>query len=335
MSGIASPSRAWMARHSGATKPPTGTTAGSERVSRRGRARVPSTPGTGRIQKSSESRSEEPIARIPLPSGSQSTARQTPSTGLIRTPGPGAPSGGFRFGGRPGAAPRGRGHREGCDEQVDQPVAEQRVNEPAAVRRRQGRPAEAAVVVAVIDRAGREGRPIAAVERHADDLEPAVAVGRDEEPAAVGEPARARLPGPGAGNDPLLTAGRVDDGHLHRGEIGVALGEHRDAAAVRRPREVFDVHPDLRQGPRLGTRLAGRPRTAAGKRGGDHPRLAPAAAARDEGDPAPVGRPARRVLPGRVIRDDRRPGPVDRRRSRSPSPGRTPAATRPATSGGR
>ena len=132
-----------------------------------------------------------------------------------------------------GAAPGGGGGRDGRDDQVDEPVAEQGVDEAAPVGRGEGRQAESAVVVAVLRGAGREGRPIAADERHADDLEPAVPVGGDQEPAAVGKPARARLPCRQAGNDALLAAGGVDDGDLHGGEIGVALGQHRDPAAVR------------------------------------------------------------------------------------------------------
>ena len=75
--------------------------------------------------------------------------------------------------------------------------------------------------------------------------------------------------------------------------------------------EVLDVQPDGREGPRLGTRGPGGPWSATGQRRRDDPRLAPAAATRDEGNPAPVGRPARRVLAGRVIRDEGRPAAVD------------------------
>ena len=59
------------------------------------------------------------------------------------------------------------------------------VDEPAAVRRGQGRPALAPGRLAVLPLAGRQDAPLAAVGRQVDDLEPTVGIGRVEE-APVG-----------------------------------------------------------------------------------------------------------------------------------------------------
>ena len=224
-----------------------------------------------------------------------------PRGALLRTP--------LRWPAR--AATDGSRSRQRCHDQVGEAVAEHRVDETGAIWRREGRHSEAIEIVTVIDRAGREGRPIAPTEGHPDNLEPAVAVRCDQQPAAVGKPARARLPRPCTGHDALVAAGHVDDRHLRRGEVRVALGEHRDHEAIGRPLEIVDVDPAGCQRPRLGALLANGPGSTPGQGRVDDPGLAPAAATRYERDPAAVGRPPWRALAGRVIRDDRWPAAVD------------------------
>ena len=209
------------------------------------------------------------------------------------------------------------------------------VDEPGPVRRRERGGTEAAVVVAVIHGAGGQDRSSAAVQRHAHHLEPAVTIRDQEQAAAVGQPARARLPCPRAGHDPLLAGGDVDDRDLHRGQVRVALGHDGEARPVGRPREVLDVDPDGGQGPRLGARRPRGRAAAAGQRGVHDPGLAPAASPRDEGDPPTVGCPARLALARGMVRHDGRARRRRRRRSRSPSRERTPAMRRPATTADR
>ena len=89
-------------------------TAGSESVTRRGRAPSGAAPRTGSSQRSGERRSLSPRATIIVPSALQPTARQTPGHGFTTTRSTsGAGAGRGCFGGRPrgrragGAAERG------------------------------------------------------------------------------------------------------------------------------------------------------------------------------------------------------------------------------------
>ena len=180
------------------------------------------------------------------------------------------------------------------------------VDEAAAVGRRQRRVARAARRLAVLALAGRQDAPLAAVGRQADDLEPAVGVGRVE-PAAVGHRRAAPLahssPPPATRrSSPVSTSIEVDLADAS------GPGPRIASTAIVRPSadqlEVLDVDarsPISGRGSGGRGSRAGRPRR--GHRRIDDPDLRPAAAPRDEREAPAVGRPARRRDAGRMAGD--------------------------------
>ena len=241
-------------------------------------------------------------AATQAPSASQPTDRQTPSHGLIRLPAAAAETVRGVFGGRPrprfGAAPPA----ELADDEVLQPVVDLDVDEPAAVRRRQRRGPDAAAGLAVLALAGGQHDPVVAVGGQPDDLEPAVGVGHVTgaiRRAASGHrhrrSARRRRP----------ASRRSRRRRARSATVSPTSGPRWAMTAIRRavgrPLEVVDVDAGLGQDGRAGRlRLAwpGRPRRGTGA--SIEPDLRPAAAARQEGEPVAVGRPARGAAAARL-----------------------------------
>ena len=280
------------------------------------------------------------MAATQAPSGSQPTARHTPSHG----DGSARPG---RAGARRSAASSAVGRDRASaaapapasrDDEVDQPVVDLDVDDAAAVGRGHRGVAEAAGRLAVLALAVGQDDPVATVGRQADDLEPAAR--RRRRRGAIRR-AASRRPRRGcrvAGDDLAARRSRRPRSRSARCRVGrVACGHDRDAAAVGRPGE------RRRRRRRRGVRARGlrrlrialRPPAAWDGRV-DHPDLRPAAAARQEGEPAAVGRPARDPCRHRAWRRPassrgcRRP-----RRPRSRRRGRRPGAGRRATTAGR
>ena len=179
------------------------------------------------------------------------------------------------------------------------------VDEPRSVRRGQRREPAAAAELAVLLLAGRQDRPLAAVGREADDLEPAVGVGHVEQAAvrrAAAGPPPTRSPPPATHRSaPLETSTRwIRAGIVVRRPEG----HDRDGAPVGQPHEVLDV--DAGRGERRAAPAAAG-RGPAGRGAGPARRRARPAtsrgAARRTRAPA-VGRPARERDAGRMARDD-------------------------------
>ena len=197
-----------------------------------------------------------------------------------------------------------------ADEQVLQAVVDLDVDEPAAVRRRQGNVAGAAARLAVLALPGGQDDPIVPVGGQPDDLEPAVCI-RHEQERAIGHPLGADVAAALAGDDPRRTGRDVDQRDLGGLEVLLALAHDRDPGAIGRPGEGVDVDPGFGQGGRSGrTRLVRRP-TPAGHRRVDQPDLGPAATSRQERDPMAVGRPARLATTPRSGDDAGQARPVD------------------------
>ena len=223
------------------------------------RDRLRREPDTGRIQRSSGSRLDSPTARIPLPSGIQATASQTPSNGSIRavsrrrvrgprrdasaggpagaSPGPRLPSGPRGAAG----APRGRATWTKRVPSGDESGA---IPNPPP-----GSPCSTAPVVRAL-------RSVPSASTRTTWNHPSASL-RSEQATAVRQPARAGRPLAIPGHGALLARREVQDRHLVREEVRIALGGERQARPVRRPGEVVDGHPGGRDRARLRDDRAG------------------------------------------------------------------------------
>ena len=206
---------------------------------------------------------------------------------------------------RPAAAALRRRPRQRGDDEIADAVLDLDVDEPRAVRRRRAaRSRTAAGRLAVLARAGRERRPVAASRRiDPDDLEPAVGVGHEEQ-VAVGQPARARIPSRrrrrSGRSAPVATSTTMD---LRRQPV-LALARRSRSGGRRATSRGRRRRPGGGQGARLG-RLRARWRAGrAGDRGIDRPRPA-------------TSRAGARRRPARWPSGDQR-GPSRRPDARSP-----------------
>ena len=184
------------------------------------------------------------------------------------------------------------------------------VDEPAAVGRGQWRGAGATAGLAVLAFARGQDDPIVAVGGQPDDLEPAVGIGHEQQ-RSVGKPVGTDIDAPLAGDDPGRAGRDVDEGDL-RGlaDVRSAEGHDRDPGAVGRPFEGVDVDAGLGQDGRAGRLRLGRRAAAARDGSVDQPDLGPATAARQEGQPVAVGRPARGAAAARLADHEGQPGTV-------------------------
>ena len=165
----------------------------------------------------------------------------------------------------------------------------------------------------MLPRPRRELRPRRQVGGQPDDLEPAVGVGHEDEPA-IGQPADTALPVGALADRPFLPVGDRHDrdagGVADR--VGPVRGD-RQPRPVRRPVDLLDVDPRRRHGASRfrARRRAGSP--AAGYGRVHDPDLGPATPPGDEREPPPVRRPARDRFAGRVMaqRDEPRAIRVD------------------------
>ncbi len=115
--------------------------------------------------------------------------------------------------------PRGGVIGQVRDQQIDQAIVDLGVGEALAVRRGQRHVAPAAARLAVLALSRGEDGSLRAVGRDADGLEPTVVVRDQQQPGAVRQPARTRLPGRLAGDQPLPARGRLDDVDLSGEQI--------------------------------------------------------------------------------------------------------------------
>ena len=184
------------------------------------------------------------------------------------------------------------------------------MGDEAPVRGRLRLETEQRARLAVLPGPGRDRRARRQVRRQVDDLEPAVRV-RDEDEAAVGQPAHAALP-VGAVTDPSFdpVGDRHDRDPRRVADRLFALPHDRQPGPVRGPLVLIDVEADRRDRARAigpGRRC----RSPASRDGRiDDPHLGPAAAARDERDAPAVGRPARGRFAGRVVAERHEPSAV-------------------------
>ena len=245
------PSRAVNATRSASRRSRAGRrTAGRLSVTWRGRDPSGATPRDGQQPEVLRSRARSRRSPPPRPRrpSSRPPARR-PAHGSIRTPGAGAVTGPrvLRRPARGRAWPAAAAERR--DDEVARPVVDLDVDEAAsrpataAGRSRSRRPARRARAAPVVRSVRSRQRRI-----EPDDLEPAVGVGQEEQPA-VGQPARAALPGRARRRSACSVAGRdVDHRHGRPPAVVLALAGDGDPAAVGRPGEVLDVDPGRRSG---------------------------------------------------------------------------------------
>ncbi len=190
------------------------------------------------------------------------------------------------------------------------------MDEPAAVRRRQRRVADATARLAVLALAGGQHDPVVAVGGPADDLEPAVGV-RHVEQRTVGDPARARRRGCARRRRPRARRSR-----RRRARSAHVSGSSSSSFALIARRPPSGAHskaststPGVGQGGRRGrlaARSAGRPRRGTGasmSQTCDQPRRRERNASRwpsgdQRGERPPPGLPTTRVDPRAVGLDD-------------------------------